>query len=51
MRNHLAEDVLSKKMLYLLQAYKKHVPQGQGHEAVYLDKTIEFLSMTSNLAC
>lgn len=23
--------------------------QGQGHEAVYLDKTIEFLSMTSNL--
>lgn len=23
--------------------------QGQGHEVVYLDKTIEFLSMTSNL--
>ncbi|XP_031555949.1 uncharacterized protein LOC116292737 [Actinia tenebrosa] len=25
MRNHLAEQVLSKKMLYLLQSYRKHV--------------------------
>jgi len=33
----------------LLQAYKKPVSKGQGHEAVYLDRTIEFLSMSSNL--
>ncbi|KAM7434216.1 hypothetical protein ABFA07_015641 [Porites harrisoni] len=27
MRNHLAEDVLSKKMLYLLQAYERYMSQ------------------------
>jgi len=49
MRNHLAEEVLSKKMLYLLQAYKKNCSQTQGHEATYLDKTIEFIDMTSKI--
>ena len=31
------------------QAYKKNCSQTQGHEATYLDKTIEFIDMTSKI--
>ena len=31
------------------QAYKKNCSQTQGHEAAYLDKTTEFIGMTSKI--
>ncbi|KXJ10049.1 uncharacterized protein LOC110246000 [Exaiptasia diaphana] len=49
MRNHLAEQVLNKDMLELMKAYKDDLSVKAGKNVTYLDKTIEFLGVTSTL--
>ena len=44
MRNHLAEDVLNKDMLFLMQKYQQSLGDGS-----HLDKTIELLEHTSKI--
>ncbi|CAB4039415.1 Hypothetical predicted protein [Paramuricea clavata] len=48
MRNHLAEDVLDKKMLFLMRAYKDHLDK-TGQNSSRLDMSIEFLLHTSRV--
>ncbi|XP_070579064.1 uncharacterized protein [Ptychodera flava] len=47
MRNHLAEEVLNKDMLYLMLAYQKSLPTEI--DRWHLNKTIELLEQTSQL--
>ncbi|XP_070556446.1 uncharacterized protein [Ptychodera flava] len=47
MRNHLAEDVLDKKMLFAFQAHKRDLSQKNGKDVTYLDGAIELLKHTS----
>ncbi|XP_077985881.1 uncharacterized protein LOC144440385 [Glandiceps talaboti] len=49
MRNHLAEDVLDRKMLLVMQAYKRNLSERTRQSVTYLDSAIELLSHTSNL--
>ncbi|XP_070540318.1 uncharacterized protein [Ptychodera flava] len=49
MRNHLAEDVLDRKMLFTMQAYKRHLNKRNGQEVSFLDASIEVLTHTSKL--
>ncbi|CAH3123779.1 unnamed protein product, partial [Porites lobata] len=48
MRNHLAENVLDSKMLFLMQKYQENLNEG-GKDGSALDATIELLSHTSNI--
>ncbi|KAM7437563.1 hypothetical protein ABFA07_012832 [Porites harrisoni] len=48
MRNHLAEDVLDDKMLFLMQKYQENM-MGQGKDSSHLDSTISLLVHTSKL--
>ncbi|XP_070575008.1 uncharacterized protein [Ptychodera flava] len=44
MRNHLAEDMLNKEMLHLMEVYQSCLPDGS-----HLESTIAFLTQTSTL--
>ncbi|KAK3754215.1 hypothetical protein QZH41_013117 [Actinostola sp. cb2023] len=50
MRNKLAEDLLDKKMLYLMEQFKIHLfDQGKRAQAEELNETIRLLTFTSEL--
>ncbi|KAK3747781.1 hypothetical protein QZH41_010671, partial [Actinostola sp. cb2023] len=49
MRNHLAEDVLDKKMLSLMKAYKDHLRNKPGQNENSLDATIALLNHSSKM--
>ncbi|XP_070556918.1 uncharacterized protein [Ptychodera flava] len=49
MRNHLAEDVLDRKMLFAMQAYKRSLIERRGEDVSYLNGSIQLLSHTSKL--
>ncbi|XP_068680449.1 uncharacterized protein [Montipora foliosa] len=49
MRNHLAENVLDRKMLFLMQKYQEHLSSVTQDNGQRLDATIELLGHTSRI--